>query len=63
MLHGLLNNMEQRFSIAEEPSNWQPASYIPYSVRLANELRTLHRSLNWALLTERSMHHQVDTCA
>ncbi|KAM7534770.1 hypothetical protein Aperf_G00000106224 [Anoplocephala perfoliata] len=55
----VLSNMEFRFSIAEELSNRESASFIPYSVRLAGELRIMHRSLNWALLTEKSLKHQL----
>ncbi|KAL5105655.1 HEAT repeat-containing protein 6 [Taenia crassiceps] len=55
----VLENLSLRFAVAEEPSNWQPTTFIPYSLRVAGELRTLHRSLNWALRTERSFHHQM----
>ncbi|EUB57085.1 HEAT repeat-containing protein 6 [Echinococcus granulosus] len=55
----VLDKLTLRFAVAEEPSNWQPATFIPYSLRVANELRTLHRSLIWALRTEQSFRHQL----
>ncbi|VDK22737.1 unnamed protein product [Taenia asiatica] len=55
----VLDNLALRFAVAEEPSNWQPTTFIPYSLRVAGELRALHRSLNWALRTERSLRHQL----
>uniref|UniRef100_A0A5K3FH38 DUF4042 domain-containing protein n=1 Tax=Mesocestoides corti TaxID=53468 RepID=A0A5K3FH38_MESCO len=59
MLWTLLNSMDKRFSVAEELSTWQSASFIPYSVKLAAELRSLHRRLAWALLSEKSHRHQL----
>ncbi|VDM22817.1 unnamed protein product [Hydatigera taeniaeformis] len=59
MLGVVLDNLALRFIVAEEPSNWQPTTFIPYSLRVAGELRALHRSLIWALRTERSFRHQL----
>lgn len=59
MLGNLLTNTESRFSVAEELTVWHSTAYIPYAVRLAAELRALHRRICWALLSESSPQHQL----
>ncbi|KAL7054875.1 hypothetical protein AAHC03_024290 [Spirometra sp. Aus1] len=59
MLGNLLTNTESRFAVAEELTVWHSTAYIPYAVRLAAELRALHRRIRWALLSESSPQHQL----
>ncbi|CAH8600476.1 unnamed protein product [Heterobilharzia americana] len=49
----LLSHMNKRFAIAEDLSP-HSASFVPYSVKLAMELRQLHRRLLLAISVEKS---------
>ncbi|VDO03378.1 unnamed protein product [Rodentolepis nana] len=55
----VLNNLEISFTVAEELPNRDSASYISYSVRLANELREIHQSLHSALINEKVTKNQL----
>ncbi|CAL8068451.1 unnamed protein product [Calicophoron daubneyi] len=54
ILIGLLCSGNKRFAIAEDLTP-HSASFVPYSVRLAVELRQLHRRLLLALVSEKSI--------
>ncbi|KAF8565543.1 hypothetical protein P879_07028 [Paragonimus westermani] len=58
----LLSCVGRRFSIAEDLTP-HSSSFVPYSVRLAVELRHLHRRLLWALYSEKLVGLQVRTYA
>nr|CDS28140.1 HEAT repeat containing protein 6 [Hymenolepis microstoma] len=55
----VLKNLEISFTVAEELPNRDSASYISYSVRLANELREMHQSLHGALINEKVTKNQL----
>ncbi|VDP95196.1 unnamed protein product [Echinostoma caproni] len=61
VLISLLASVGKRFAIAEDLTP-HSASFVPYSVRLAVELRHLHRRLMLALYGEKSIVLRVSLC-